>query len=120
MNDDVNAHESWRELCEAAAKEHDPEKLRDLVRRINDALTPKTRNRIMQYEDAMSPREKEREASMTSLTDLLNLEKLCTEFAQKCVPSLRLPSRAYSRLSAWVVKTNVKSSSMSDPLRAAH
>jgi hypothetical protein len=120
MSDDENIHENWRELCEAAAKEHDPEKLRELVRKINDALTPKIRSRIMRYEDAMSPRDEERGASTVGLTDLLNLEKLCTGFAQRCLPSLCLPSRAYSRLSAWAVKAKVDSSSMCAPLRTIH
>jgi hypothetical protein len=28
----------WRELCQQAAKEHDPERLIELIQRLNDAL----------------------------------------------------------------------------------
>jgi hypothetical protein len=33
----------WRELCKAASQEHDPEKLLDLIREINRALSQQAR-----------------------------------------------------------------------------
>jgi hypothetical protein len=35
---DINGSEDWRVLCELASKEKDPEKLIDLVVKINQAL----------------------------------------------------------------------------------
>lgn len=32
---------SWRELCEAASREHDPEKLLELITALNDVLEQK-------------------------------------------------------------------------------
>lgn len=99
MSDKKNINQNWRELCEAAAKEHDPQKLRELVRKINDALTPENRSGMVRHEDALSPRDEEREAGVVGLTDWLKLEKLCSGFAQVCVPSLPSPSRRkYRRL----------------------
>jgi hypothetical protein len=93
MSDKKNIHQNWRELCEAAAKEHDPQKLRELVRKINEALAPQRRTGLVQHEDALSPRDEEREAGVVSLTDWLKLGTLCTGFAQISVPSLPLPFR---------------------------
>jgi hypothetical protein len=36
----------WRELCERASKEMDPEKLMELVRQVNDALEERDRWRF--------------------------------------------------------------------------
>lgn len=93
MSDKKNINQNWRELCEAAAKEHDPQKLRELVRKINDALTPESRSGMVRREDALSPRDEERKAGVVGLTDWLKLEKLCSGFAQVCVPSPPLSSR---------------------------
>lgn len=93
MSDKKNIHQNWRELCEAAAKEHDPEKLRELVRKINDALAPHSRRGMVQHEEALFPHDEDREAGVVGLTDCLKLEKLCTVLTQACVPNLTLPSR---------------------------
>ena len=99
MSDKKNIHQNWRELCEAAAKEHDPEKLRELVRKINDALAPHSRSGMVQHEEALFPHDEDREAGVVGLTDWLKLEKLCTGLTQVSVPNLTLPSRRkYRRL----------------------
>ncbi|MGA2695164.1 MAG: hypothetical protein ABSE92_03840 [Terriglobales bacterium] len=120
MSDDTNIHQNWRELCEAAAKEHDPEKLRELVRKINEALAPKIRSRITPCHDVSPQRDEKKETSSVGLNDLLSLGKLCTAFAQKYLPNLDRPSRAFNRLSAWNGRAKVVSSSMCAPLRAIH
>ena len=71
MSDDKDLHQNWRDLCAAAAKEHDPEKLRELVRKINEALTPTIRGRIAQYRDALSPSEHDRNAGAFGVTDFI-------------------------------------------------
>ena len=38
--------EDWRTLCELAAKEEDPERLMDLVQRLNEALDQEERARL--------------------------------------------------------------------------
>jgi hypothetical protein len=121
MSEENNALKNWRELCEAAAKEHDPEKLRELVRQINDALAPRIRSRVTEYEyygDTLSPHDEDREARPVCLADRYTPEKSWAEFAEICILKLpRLP-RAYSRFFTWKARTKVKSSLMCVPLRS--
>jgi len=106
-----DTHQNWRELCAEAAKEHDPEKLRELVRKINEALAPKTRGSIRQYEeDILSSR----------VNPELGAIAVRTGWSQMFVPNLRLTSRALGRFSAWRSRVKVEAGSICAPLRTIH
>jgi hypothetical protein len=49
----VQGNELWKDLCEQASKEQDPEKLHQLIKEINDLLEAK-----QQRLDRKSPSEK--------------------------------------------------------------
>ena len=52
---------NWRELCEAASREHDPEKLLGLIKTLNDVLEQREkkekakRSRTMAREELLNP-----------------------------------------------------------------
>lgn len=48
----INGSEDWRVLCELAAKEKDPEKLFDLIAKINQALEESRRQPRHQEESS--------------------------------------------------------------------
>jgi hypothetical protein len=53
--------ENWRELCEAASREHDPQKLLELIKALNDVLEQREkeekakRSRTRAREELLSP-----------------------------------------------------------------
>ncbi len=52
---DMNGSDDWRVLCELASKEKDPEKLIDLIVKINQALEEcHQKSRYHRYADAYS------------------------------------------------------------------
>ena len=107
MSNDGKNTQNWRKLCEAAAKEHDPERLRELVRQINDALATKIRGGVAEYGEDLQFNDED-SGMWEGRANRLNLQGLRTRFNQIHVPSLRLTSIAYERLLAWKSKADAR------------
>jgi hypothetical protein len=45
----------WRELCEAASQEHDPEKLLELITALNDVLEQREKEENAKRNGALAP-----------------------------------------------------------------
>jgi DNA polymerase II large subunit len=45
---------SWRELCEAASREHDPEKLLELITALNDVLEQREKEEKAKRKSALA------------------------------------------------------------------
>jgi hypothetical protein len=48
-------NKSWRELCEAASREHDPEKLLALITTLNDVLEQREKEEKAKRNSALAP-----------------------------------------------------------------